>query len=267
MKIKPFQTLIDTIRGKIQKIKNIKGDSNKICYVYKNKESKILYKYKNVDINIQGKGNTVIFHVDTNNFIIAPNGLDINIIGNNNLIEIYEPNFGYSYIEMTGDNNSFLLRKTVKKVRGAKFFIEDGGEVTIEENCEIGNGDLYVVVNGDYKNHHKLHIKKGTHIAREAIIRTSDGECLIDPANKKPISEPKNVIIGENCWITSRCTILKGTELQKGTIVGANSLVNKKFLEPNTLIAGIPAKVIKNNVAWIPESYGKNMRKLENKEL
>ena len=62
----------------------------------------------------------------------------------------------------------------------------------------------------------------------------------------------------------SRCTILKGVNLPNGTIVGTCSLVNKKFEKENTLIAGTPARIIKENVAWVPYSYGEYMEKINN---
>lgn len=50
--------------------------------------------------------------------------------------------------------------------------------------------------------------------------------------------------IGNNCWIGSGAVFLDGSELGDGCVVGANSVVTKKFPE-NAVIAGIPAKVIK----------------------
>ena len=83
---------------------------------------------------------------------------------------------------------------------------------------------------------------------------------MLDFETNKPISEPKDVYIGKHCWITSRCTILKGTHLPNNTVVGANSLVNKKFTQENTLIAGSPAVVIKERVKWNENSYYENMQ-------
>ncbi len=56
-----------------------------------------------------------------------------------------------------------------------------------------------------------------------------------------------------------RITILKRTNLPDGTIVAANSLINKEFSEQNTLIGGVPAKVLKSNVKWNEGSYKINM--------
>ena len=55
----------------------------------------------------------------------------------------------------------------------------------------------------------------------------------------------KGVVIGNNCWIGAGAIILDGVKLESGTIVAAGSVVNKSF-PANSIIGGIPAKLIKN---------------------
>ncbi len=55
---------------------------------------------------------------------------------------------------------------------------------------------------------------------------------------------PKPIKIGNNVWVGSNATILGGVSIGDGAIVGANALVNKD-VPPNTIVAGIPAKVIR----------------------
>ena len=56
--------------------------------------------------------------------------------------------------------------------------------------------------------------------------------------------ESSNIKIGEGTWISANVVILPGTEIGKNCIVGAGSIVNKKF-DDNCLICGNPAKFIK----------------------
>ncbi|HPI55337.1 MAG TPA: acyltransferase [Chitinophagaceae bacterium] len=53
-----------------------------------------------------------------------------------------------------------------------------------------------------------------------------------------------SVKIGRNCWIGGNVTILPGVVLGDNITVGANSVVTKSF-EGNQVIAGVPAKVIR----------------------
>ena len=53
----------------------------------------------------------------------------------------------------------------------------------------------------------------------------------------------KPIIINDGCWIGARATILQGVCIGKGTIVSAGSLVIRDC-EPNSLYAGVPARLI-----------------------
>lgn len=54
------------------------------------------------------------------------------------------------------------------------------------------------------------------------------------------------IIIGDGCFIGSNSIILKGTNLGKNCVVGAGSVVSGSFPD-NVIIAGNPAKIIKEN--------------------
>lgn len=56
------------------------------------------------------------------------------------------------------------------------------------------------------------------------------------------------VYIGDNVWMGMGATLLKGSQIPNGCIIGAGALVNKKFREDNCLIAGSPATIKKRNV-------------------
>lgn len=56
------------------------------------------------------------------------------------------------------------------------------------------------------------------------------------------------VHIGDNVWMGMGTTILKGSQIPNGCIIGAGALVNKKFTEDNCLIAGSPATIKKTSV-------------------
>ncbi len=55
---------------------------------------------------------------------------------------------------------------------------------------------------------------------------------------------PKPIKIGNKVWIGSNATILQGVTISDGAIVGANAVVTRD-VPKNTIVAGIPAKVIR----------------------
>lgn len=56
----------------------------------------------------------------------------------------------------------------------------------------------------------------------------------------------KPIILGENCWIGMNSVILPGVTLGSGTVVGAGSVVTKSFPEGKCVIAGNPARKIRD---------------------
>lgn len=68
----------------------------------------------------------------------------------------------------------------------------------------------------------------------------------------------KEVRIDDYCWIGMGAIILPGVHLGKRTIVGAGSVVTKSFPEGFCVIAGNPAKVIKElePSQFVPQKFG-----------
>jgi acetyltransferase-like isoleucine patch superfamily enzyme len=66
--------------------------------------------------------------------------------------------------------------------------------------------------------------------------------------NPSPVSHAP-ITIGENCWISTNCMIMKGTKIPPRCVVGARSFLNKAYNCPeNSLIAGHPAKFVKSGI-------------------
>lgn len=52
------------------------------------------------------------------------------------------------------------------------------------------------------------------------------------------------ISIEDGCWLASRCTVLPGVVIGSGAIVAAGALVSRD-VPKNTLVAGVPARVIR----------------------
>lgn len=54
----------------------------------------------------------------------------------------------------------------------------------------------------------------------------------------------KPVVIGDGCWIGANATIIGGVTIGDGAVIAAGAVVTKN-VEPNTMVGGVPAKIIK----------------------
>lgn len=88
----------------------------------------------------------------------------------------------------------------------------------------------------------KLIIGSGTIIAPNCGFITSNHD-LNDFSKSAP---GKDITIGSKCWIGMNSMILPGITLGDNTIVGAGSVVTKSFPQGNCVIAGNPARKIRD---------------------
>lgn len=213
---------------------------------------------ENPKYKINGYGNEVVFMQNGNpcpNLIV--NGLTITINGNNNKISIELPvNFVNTSIVIDGDNNKFTMKSTKHRtIRHTTFGLEGGSEIS------VGSGvSAYRDINIVAKNGKNIYIGDECMFAREIMVRNNDGHVILDRKTGELLNAPEDIVIGNNVWIGMRVMILKGSIIPNGSVVGAMSMVNKKFKEENILIAGVPAKKIRSDIEWRREDFAKYMK-------
>lgn len=66
----------------------------------------------------------------------------------------------------------------------------------------------------------------------------------VDVASRKTMV-PKAVVICENAWIGAGATILPGVTVGRNAVVAAGAVVSRD-VPPNTVVAGVPARVVKH---------------------
>ena len=114
--------------------------------------------------------------------------------------------------------------------------IEVSGRVVIGNNCWIGknlkvNGNGTVIIGNNCDIAPEVTFQTGGHKIGSAGRRAGDG-CTF------------NQNVGDGCWIGGRSTILNNTTIGKSCVVAGCSCVVKD-VEDNSLVGGVPAKVIR----------------------
>ena len=65
----------------------------------------------------------------------------------------------------------------------------------------------------------------------------------LDPADRKTLLL-KPIVVKRNAWIGAAATILPGVTIGENSVVAAGAVVNKD-VPPNTVVAGVPAKIVR----------------------
>ena len=78
-------------------------------------------------------------------------------------------------------------------------------------------------------------------IGQQVVIATLNHD--LDPKHRKDML-PAPVKIGKNVWIGAHATILQGVTIGDNSVVAAGAVVTKD-VPPNTVVGGVPAKIIK----------------------
>ena len=86
-----------------------------------------------------------------------------------------------------------------------------------------------------------LIIRDYVSISQEVIILTADH----DLDSHDFIGRNREVVIDDFVWIGTRAIILPGVNVGRGAVIAAGAVVTKDVL-PYSVVAGVPAKVVRN---------------------
>ena len=147
-------------------------------------------------------------------------------------------------LEFIGDNNIFHLKRNSLVKRGHYRFSGSEGIINIGIGTTIGNAYFLC------EDSTKIVLGKDCMLSYDVEFRTTDAHSLIDGKSLKIINLPNDIIIGDHVWIGKGVCLLQGIEITNNVVVGTRALVTKSFTQENVAIAGVPAKVVRENVLW-----------------
>jgi len=136
-----------------------------------------------------------------------------------------------------GKGSVFTVKGDFTCACGSDIRVFDGGELTLHGGyCTAG---VQIVCAK------KITIGKGCAIARDVIVRDTDAHRLLNCDHEMT----QEIFIGSHVWIGNRAMVMKGVSIGDGAVIAAGSVVTKN-VPPKCLVAGIPAKVIREQVEW-----------------
>lgn len=114
------------------------------------------------------------------------------------------------------------------------FYTDYGQNIKVGKNVFINSGCCFQDQGG-------VEIGDNVLIGQQVVIATINHDLLPE---KRSSMFPAPVKIGKDVWIGAHVTILPGVTIGRGAVVAAGAVVTKDVPE-NTVVAGVPAKIIK----------------------
>ena len=170
------------------------------------------------NIKIVGNDNHVIIGENT-----TLNNCKISIQGSNTILHIGNNNSISNSFFIIQDNNAKIVLGNNGYIGGARLF-------SIGENNTIEIGDNFL-------------------FSDNIDLWNNDGHSIIDCDTGYILNNEKPITIEDNVWIGTGSIILKGVTISSNSIIAAKSVVNKN-VKQNTIVAGNPAKKVKENIYW-----------------
>jgi acetyltransferase-like isoleucine patch superfamily enzyme len=116
----------------------------------------------------------------------------------------------------------------------APFYTNFGRFITIGKNVFINHACSFLDMGG-------ITIEDNVLIGPKVNLITENHP--LDPSNRTSLIATA-IVVKRNAWIGAAATILPGVTIGENAVVAAGALVSKD-VAPNTVVAGVPAKMVK----------------------
>ncbi|SFI09203.1 acyltransferase [Halpernia frigidisoli] len=183
-------------------------------------------------------------------------------------ISLGDPYLKFKFIK--GKNSKFILRGTlniIPHISGTEnvvislaeeslldikgdFVIGNGVRIFLEKSAflqiggrrfESGSG---ITANSIVMVNKKITIGEDFLCAWQVFITDSDWHSIAGQEHQKEVK------IGNHVWLANNVNILKGSTIGNNCIVAGQSKIINKSYPDNVLVAGNPAKIVRENVSW-----------------
>jgi acetyltransferase-like isoleucine patch superfamily enzyme len=146
-------------------------------------------------------------------------------------------------IRLIGENLHCRIGSQCRLTRGQYQLEDRGSRLEIGDSCTCIDPMITICEGG------RVSVGNDCLIAYGTDIRNSDAHSLLDATTRSRLNLAADVVIGDHVWIGNGVQILKGVTIGPRAVVAARSVVTKD-VAAGTLVAGLPARVIREAVDW-----------------
>lgn len=179
--------------------------------------------------------------------------------------------YGRYSCDVIGENNQIIIGKdtflkdTIFRIRGNE------NQIIIDDDCTIGakcsfwiegtNSIIHIGRQSTFthtvhfcaqEDNISINVGMDCMFSNNIVVRTSDSHPIYRIDDNQRINPAKSVTIGNHVWVAPNTKIMKGVNIENGSIIGSDTIVTKVIPE-NSLAVGHPARVVKSNIKWTRE--------------
>lgn len=161
--------------------------------------------------------------------------------------QVYIGHQGFSAIaEQPGlinieEGGRLVIQGSARFAQGVRLWIDRGATITIGDN-------FYCNKNCLFRAFDNISIGKDVLLGWNVEMNTSDGHHLVIENNSKPNHGP--IKVSDHVWVASHVGFAKNSSVPSDTVIAQRSLVTTTFDKSKILIAGVPAKEIREDIQW-----------------
>ena len=180
---------------------------------------------------VRGRGNVIRIEGTRN-----PQRIVLRVYGNGNTVSIGKRSLMHNLLVEIG----------TKRWRSSRTRLQIG------EYFSIGSKGRFILPNSG----NVIEIGNQCMFSSSVQIRAGEYPHLIfDKESGAYLDESEGIFIGDHVWVGEEVFIAKAVSIPSECIVGARSVVTKRFTEENAVIAGNPARVVKRGVQWVSTEF------------
>lgn len=129
--------------------------------------------------------------------------------------------------------------------------IGHGSKISVSKGSNLSFGENFIITaESSIICQNKIVFGDECLVSWENLFMDSDFHDIYDDQGNI-INKSEPIIVGDKVWFGCRNTVLKGSKIPNETVIGTGSVINKKFYVENILIAGVPGKIIMDNINWV----------------
>lgn len=147
-------------------------------------------------------------------------------------------------IQINGNNNHIVFGKQTYAKNADVYTEDDNNRILVGDGTDMCGKIHLAAIEGTI-----IDIGKNCLFSSEIVFRTGDGHSILN-MNGNRINPSQDIKINDHVWIGHRVCVNKGVVIGSDNIIGTAAVVTKSIIDTNTVIAGVPAKVVKTDVNW-----------------